>query len=229
MSKVIIYGDESSVNNSDLLYMWVWVLFCEKVDRSELRKKIILMKEEFNVRTELKRRKVNYSMIEFYKKIIDLFIESNLKFYAIRIDKSSLDLKKFHNNSHDIALYKRYYFLLKDRLLNNNEYYIYLDKRTTKEKNKLSELNKFLDIEKQTQRKSFLIKNICEYKSESQIFIQLTDFLIWAICYKLNNSGVQSWAKWDIVSHLEKKLCKPIDQCSLPSDPKFNLFCISLK
>jgi hypothetical protein len=68
----------------------------------------------------------------------------------MRIVKEHIDLEQYHSNNVDTALYKRYYFLLKDRLQSNINYYIFLDKRTTKEKNKLIELDKFLSIQKQT-------------------------------------------------------------------------------
>lgn len=227
MKKVIIYWDESSVNNKDLKYMWVGTIFCDKEYRDIAKKEISKIKEKYNFKTEIKRRKVNYTKLDFYKEIIDYFIESNLNFYWIKVNKDDIDLQRYHKDDLDIALYKRYYFLLRNRLENDTEYYIYLDKRTTKEKCKISELRKFLEIEKQTPSKNYNIKNMSEYESSEHILIQITDFLIGAVCYAFNNTWREG-AKNDLITYISQKLKKPLTNCSFPDEKKFNIFCINL-
>ncbi len=229
MENILIYGDESSVNNKDLSYMGIGTLFCNKIKRNQIKKDIILLQKRFNNYKEIKWRNVDNSNIPFYKALIDYFINSELSFYWMRIVKEHIDLEQYHSNNVDTALYKRYYFLLKDRLQSNINYYIFLDKRTTKEKNKLIELDKFLSIQKQTSWKNYNIKKIEEYPSKNHLLIQLTDFLIGSICYEFNKKD-RLHNKWkeEIIHYLEKKLWKSLLSCSTITETKFNLFCIEL-
>lgn len=224
---MLIYGDESWVNNKDLQFLVVGTIFCKKEERHIIKNGIETIKQKYGVKNEIKRRKVNKTLLPFFKEIVDYFVNSHLTFYGIRIDKDQLDLKQFHKDKHDIALYKRYYFLLKNRLIDDTKYYIYLDKRITAEKNKLPDLRRFLEYEKQTSWRSYIIQEINEYSSRDHIIIQLADFLTWCVCFAANT---KKWgeAKQEIVNYLSDKLGSPIDACSLPSKSKFNLFCINL-
>jgi hypothetical protein len=81
MENILIYGDESSVNNKDLSYMGIGTLFCNKIKRNQIKKDIILLQKRFNNYKEIKWRNVDNSNIPFYKALIDYFINSELSFY----------------------------------------------------------------------------------------------------------------------------------------------------
>lgn len=228
MKKNIIYWDESCVNNKEYQYMSVGTVFCNKEERRTIKNDIKAIKEQYWVKTEIKRRKVNTTMLPFYKAIIDYFIDSPLQYYGIRIDKSQQNLEKYHNDSPDTALYKRYYFLLKNRLKNDTQYYIYLDKRLTKEKDKLQKLEEFLKYEERTSEKSYSIHSVREFPSRNHAIMQFADLLTWCICFAHNHPKQEETAKHQLVQYLSDKLWKDIRSCSRFGDDKCNIFCIHL-
>lgn len=208
--------------------MAVGTVFCDKEKRREIKDGIKKLKETHNVKGEIKRRKVNSTMLDFYKAVIDYFVDSSLMYYGIRIDKHQQDLKKYHENSPDKALYKWYYFLLRKRLKDGTKYYIYLDRRITAWKDKLSKLEDFLLAERSASSKSFEIQTIREFSSREHSIMQIADLLTWCACFAHNNNMEQDTAKHELVNYVSERLWKDIRSCSAFREEKLNLFCIHL-
>jgi len=73
------------------------------------------LKKQYNYNLEIKWRKVSPKTKDFYLALVNFFFDNNLNFYSIIIDKEKLNLKDYHNDDEELAFYKYYYFLLKNR------------------------------------------------------------------------------------------------------------------
>lgn len=229
MKKYNIYCDESSINNKDLLFMWIWAIQVEREYKNILIQKIKDLKIKHNYNLEMKWRKVSPKTGNFYKELVSLYFESRCDFFSILIDKEKLNLEKFHNNDEELAFYKYYYFLLKNRFKNENTYYLFLDQRNKKDKDRVKRMSEFFDYENQTRNEHFKIQHVWEYDSSNHILIQLADFLIWAVCYDNNNLS-ESVIKKEIITLISGKLKKKdLKFASYLHDEKFNIFKIKLQ
>lgn len=229
MKKYNIYCDESSVNNKNLKYMWIWAIHIEREYKNIMIKKINELKSKYNYNLEIKWRKVTPKTKDFYLELINLFFDNKIEFYSILIDKEKMNLQKYHNNDEELAFYKYYYFLLKNRFKNESMYYLYLDQRIKKDKNRIATMSEFFEMEKQSRNDNFIIQHIWEYDSHNHILIQLADFLTWAICYE-NNLLNTSETKNELIKQIIQRLWKnDLKFDSKLHDEKFNIFKIKLK
>ncbi len=229
MKKYNIYCDESSINNKDLLFMWIWAIQVEREYKNIVLKKLKDLKEQYNYNLEIKWRKVSPKTKDFYIALVDFFFENNLNFYSIIIDKEKLNLKDYHNDDEELAFYKYYYFLLKNKFQDWNEYYLYLDQRIKKDKDRIKKISEFFDYESQSRQESFNIRHIWEYDSNTHLLIQLSDFFIWAVCYN-NNDLNSSETKKEVVKLISSKLNQnDLKFSSRLYDEKFNIFRIKMK
>lgn len=229
MKKYNIYCDESSINNKDLLFMWIWAIQVEREYKNIVLKNLKELKKQYNYNLEIKWRKVSPKTKDFYLALVNFFFDNNLNFYSIIIDKEKLNLKEYHNNDEELAFYKYYYFLLKNRFQNWNNYYLYLDQRIKKDKDRIKKMSEFFEYESQLRPENFNIKHIGEYDSNTHLLIQLADFFIWAICYDNNDINL-SESKIEIINLIASKLNK--DNLTFSSklyDEKFNIFKIKMK
>ncbi len=223
-----IYCDESSVNNKDLDFMWIWAIQVEREYRNIAIKKIEDLKKKHNYNLEIKWRKVSPKTKSFYLDLANLFFSLNIQFFSIIIDKSKIKLSTYHNSDEELAFYKYYYFLLKNRFKNESRYYLFLDQRIKKDKDRIKKMADFFWIEKQIRDNPFEIKKIWEFDSSNHLLIQLADFFIWAVCYD-NNELSNSETKKEILSLLSKKIWKAnLKFASKLYDEKFNIFKIRL-
>lgn len=226
-----IYCDESSIENKENRYMIIGALFMEREKRDELREKINNFKKEYNYKGEIKWNKISKKMLPFYKKIIDLFFDypnEILQFHCIKIDRNQIKYDVYHHNNPEEGFYKFYYQLFKNKFKNNHEYYIFLDYKPTKLKDRVSILEYYLKYRIATQRPNAKIKHVQAYSSKENIFIQLADLFCGAVGHS-NNIDNGSHFKKEIIEYLAKRLIKnDLKFCSLYSEKKFNIFCINL-
>lgn len=229
MKKYNIYCDESSINNKNLLFMWIWAIQVEREYKNIVLKKLKELKKQYNYNLEIKWRKVSPKTKDFYIALVNFFFDNNLNFYSILIDKEKLNLKDYHNDDEELAFYKYYYFLLKNRFQDWNDYYLYLDQRNKKDKDRIKKISEFFDYESQTRIQSFNIRHIWEYDSNIHLLIQIADFFIWAVCYN-NNDLNNSISKKEVIDLISSKLWKQdLKFASQLHDEKFNIFKIKMK
>ena len=141
-----IYCDESRVENVESDKMIIGALFIPRQKKKKIVNDIKKILKSFDFSYELKWSKSGERYSDFYKKIIDYFIENqDMQFRVIVVDKSKVAYEKYHNNDKELAFFKFYYLMLRPRLLDNSSYYINLDKKPTCDKNIARALHSFLD------------------------------------------------------------------------------------
>lgn len=221
-----VYCDESSIDNPDKKFMVIGALFIKRNIIPDIRKKIKEIQNKYYIKGELKWIKTSQKTLKFYRELFNYLFSlpnSNLEFRAIVIDKSRVDYRKYHNEDRELAFYKFYYFLLKNKLILNNLYYIFLDFRPSKNKNGVRRLKNFLSF---TSKDS--IKWMQSYSSKENIFIQISDILTGAISYS-NNKSNKNKSKNELVKIIAKSIGKNnLNFCSKLREGKFNIFCINL-
>jgi len=227
--KIEIYCDESC---SEVLFdkkahnffilgsLWMPAEFREefKADIKEIRK-------EHNYFLEIKWNKVSPKFLEFYKSLINYFFSSeNLRFRALAVESEKIDLVKFHEGDAELSYYKFYYQLLRNWILDFNEYNIFLDYKVNKERTRLKKLKEALDNSSLTS----IISNIQSIHSKESTGIQFVDLLIGAVNAKFNNKVKIEGSKSEIIKSIEQKIGKEISATSR-SEYKFNIFRIQLQ
>ncbi len=227
MSKVYnIYCDESRVENRDSRHMVIGALFLPRKNKNKISNDLKRLLREYKFRHELKWVKVGRGKIDMYKRLVDYFVlNSNLHFRCIVVDKTKVDLKKYHNNDEEIAFFKFYYFMLRAKLLSGNRYYIFLDKKPTREKRRAVALQAFLRSHILLHREDCHIRHLQAYDSADNPLIQLVDFLTGMVSYCCNEGLDKQSAKAEIVKYAQYKLNRAslCDSTSL-SEEKFNIF-----
>ncbi len=221
-----IYCDESSVDNPNRKFMTIGALFIKRNIIPEIRKKIKEIQSKHRIKGELKWVKTSRKTLKFYKELFNYLFSlpnSNLEFRTIVIDKSRVDYKKYHDEDRELAFYKFYYFLLKNKLSFGNFYYIFLDFRPSKSKNNVRRLKEFLSF---TSNDS--IKWMQAYSSDENIFIQISDILTGAISY-CNNESNKNGSKDELIRIIAKSIGRNnLNFCSNLREEKFNIFCVNL-
>jgi hypothetical protein len=221
-----IYCDESChLEKDNIPVMVLGSLCCDKNLSKQIAQEIRQIKINHGLAPyfEIKWTKVSPAQQTFYLDILNYFLENpNLKFRALIIpDKSQLDHTRFNQN-HDIWYYKMYYELLKYYINPENEYYIYLDKKDTRGKQKVNILHDIL-ITKARDYNKKSIRRIQEVDSKHVDPLQMVDFLIGAVTYA-NRSLSTSQTKLSIIERLRQYTKQNLTQTTTLSQQKVNIF-----
>jgi len=220
-----IYCDESRVENPESKKMIIGALILLRQKKKESTKQIKAIYQKHNFNYELKWTKSHKKYIDFYKDIIDFFVnENNLSFRCIVIDKDKVKLNEYHKDDPELAFFKFYYLMLRTKLLSQNKYYIFLDKKPTRDRNRVRALRAFLDMYILRHRTKCSIKHLQAYDSKENVLLQVTDFLTGLMGFACNEEKKES-PKNILVIHLKKKL-KRSNLCatSFLKEEKFNIF-----
>lgn len=218
-----IYCDESRVENPDSRYMVIGALFVPRAKARELTQELNKLYGSFKFFQELKWNKVGSKYLDFYKRIVDYFLKADaMQFRCIIVDKQKVRYEVFHENDRELAFFKFYYLMLRSRLSDNNHYYIFLDKKPTRDKNRARSLKAFLDSYVLLHRNNCNIKHLQSYPSNENKLIQLTDFLTGLIAFACNKSKGKH--KMGIVEFLEFKLGRKVTISTSLTEVKFNIF-----
>ena len=204
--------------------MVIWAIFLKRDIKNEVKDKIMDLRLKNQIYTEIKWSKISRTNLEFLKQVVDIFFdydENCFQYHSFIVDKRDIDYEQYHNNDKELWFYKFMYQLLKQKILTEDDYYIFIDFKQTKVNNRLKNLSKFLD--------KWNIKHLQSYHSFENIFIQLSDLFTWAIWYGKNTFD-KSIYKREIISYIANKLWREdLLFKSLPSERKFNIFEINLK
>lgn len=219
-----VYCDESRVENKDSKIMTIGSLFIPRNERKKISNEIdqIFIKNHFN--RELKWNKVGKKYLSFYKEIVDYFIQKNsIQFRCIVVNKSKVKYDEYHENDSELAFFKFYYLMLRKRLSDFNNYFIFLDRKPTRDKNRARALKAYLDSYVLLNKTDCSIKHLQSYQSNENKLIQFADFLTGLMGFACNNN--QGKDKLNIVNYLESVLeRKNICESTPLSETKFNIF-----
>lgn len=199
-----IYCDESSVENKNLRFMVIGSLFLPRNKKQIKAKQIKKLLERSKAYNELKWSKTTRRNLKAMELIVDYILgDVDFSFRFIVVDKKKIDFKTYHENDEELAFFKFYYLMLRNRLLDGNSYYIFLDKKPTRERNRIQSLSSFLKAYVYKHRSDCSIKHIQAYSSNENVFIQLIDLLTGAVAYSRNHKKNKT-SKTRLLGKIEK-------------------------
>jgi len=221
-----IYADESSIDNLSAQNMIIGAIFVDRKKVPEIKKEITRIQKEFFINGELKWIKTSAKTLTFYKKLFSYLFsldDKTFNYKCIVVKKIEVDYEKYHDGDKELAFYKFYYELLKNKLDEGKKYYIVLDFKPSKSKDRVRRIGEFLTMVNQEVE----IKHIQSYSSADNIFIQIADILTGAVGYE-RNYGKNSVNKVELVKIIANSVGKDnLNYCSsLKGDKQFNIFCI---
>ncbi|MGZ8190890.1 MAG: DUF3800 domain-containing protein [Methylococcaceae bacterium] len=219
-----LFCDESchlEHDNSDVMVLGA--ICCPEERVEDINRQIKALRYQHSYKTELKWTKLHHKQIDFYKALIDLFLETEeLRFKAtVVLNKKALNHEQFNQGSHNNFYYKMFYYTLRDFLVSGNYYKIYLDYMDTQGRDKAGKL---MDVLHNATPGKVDIAAYIIRSHESQL-IQLCDLLIGALSYS-NRADIahESKVKNELVDYLVSKLCHRLDMATPPWEQKFNIF-----
>lgn len=232
--EIEVYCDESRL---DLLttkkkttdrYMVIGSIWIPKDYRGSFKNKIKQIRAKYGVLYgEMKWHTIAPSKLDFYKEIITLFFEegNKVEFRCIVVDIEQVDLETYHESDPELGFYKFYYQLLYHWIKSeiNNRYFIYTDIKTTRMRNRLSDLH---DVLKNACPGADIV-SVQAIPSKESVFIQLADLLIGAVGYSCH-SYFLSQAKSDIVELITDEIKRKPCEGTYRDERKFNVFKIHL-
>lgn len=222
MSKTFnIYCDESChIEHDHKQYMFLGSV-SSAYNQVRLHTKYIAdLKKKHNFYAEIKWSTVSKSKIRFYQELLDYFFASDLKFRAVGIEKSKIRCDVF-NSSFDDFYYKMYYQLLNYQIDTLNHYNVYLDIKDTLSAYKVNKLKTILNV------KFGVFRNVQNIRSNESILMQLSDFLMGAVSYNMNDAKKQNQAKVQIIEKIKHHAKTNLNQTNYSE--KVNLFFIELR
>jgi len=220
-----IYCDESRVENTDSKKMVIGSLFIPRKERDSIVEGLKQIYNKHKFVFELKWTKTNVMFKSYYQDIVDYFVKSDfMQFRCIVVDKTNINYEEYHNDDRELAFFKFYYFMLKVKLLNHNKYYIIIDKKPTRDKNRARSLHYYLSSYILLNNQNCSMKHLQAYDSKENILLQLTDYLTGLVGYAVNNRNKKN-AKSEMVVYLKDKLrIKSFNSSTPLSENKFNIF-----
>lgn len=180
------------------------------------------MKRDHSLFGEIKWAKVSHSQYAFYADLIDYFFATDLNFRAVVVNKKAINNDGYQQDF-DTFYYKMYYQLLYHKMDMQHAYNIYLDIKDTLSAFKVNHLKKLLQLDYSS------IRNLQNIRSHESELMQLTDVLMGAISYRLNNHEQKVLAKKRLIDKIEKHTSLALDKSTPKANNKFNLFFIDLK
>jgi hypothetical protein len=217
-----LYCDESCHLETDNHPYMLLSYICVPFNHIKILKENIQeIKSKHNFYAEIKWSKVSNSKRNFYLELVDQFFSSELYFRSIVIEKSQVKNNLFEQDF-DTFYYKMYYQLIHHKIDMSAHYNIYLDIKDALSKYKVRKLREILNTQ------YGVIRTLQSIHSHESLFLQLTDFLMGAVNYKLRNFDKVK-IKTMIINQIEKHCGRTIDRPTYKSEEKFNLFFIDLK
>jgi len=222
-----IFCDESNHllnDKSNIMVNGAILVSDEKV--KDYSRYIKYLRHKYNYHYELKWTKLFSKNFEFYKELIDFFIDSEMRFKSTLVLNKNFNSHNKYGYEHNDFYYISFYYTLRDfineKLFSN--FKIYLDYKDTKSGEKIKTLKEVL------QKQGLQTNNIEIYvinSKESQI-IQLCDLFIGAIGYE-NRKDIakNSEIKNKIVFYMKQKGLRL--KFTSRDEKKFNIFRWDLK
>ncbi len=221
-----IYCDESRVENPEYKNMVIGSLEIPRIQKTRIVSELKSVYTKHKFPHELKWTKVHNKYIPFYKDLIDYFMSCPyMNFRCIVVDKTKIKLEEFHDNDEELAFFKFYYLMLRHKILSNNEYYIFLDKKPTRDRHRARALHHYLDSYILWNKESCNIKHFQAIDSSENILIQLTDYLVGLMGFECDESSNKESPKRAVTQYLKEQLQKENLCVTSPlAEEKFNVF-----
>ena len=188
-----------------------------------------------NSRTETKWTKVSNSKLNYYKDLIDYFINKEDIRIGILVakNKKGLNYIKLKGTNYTNWYFKMYYYLLNKFIDENYRYYMMFDQKDKYTKNNLNKIKNRLENEKNKTtlvNKKFHI-DIKQINSKESELMQLLDVFLGATSYRnrnlyMNMSGAKKNinGKDKVVEYIEKNIGNQLNETTPPYENKFYLF-----
>lgn len=224
-----LYCDESChLENDHKPYMLLGYLSAPYNHIETLKKYFYELKKDHNIKAEIKWSGIFVPKEKFYNDLIDLFFSSDLRFRALIVEKAAIKKEKYGGNDFDEFYYRMYWQLLYHKINTEYAYNIFLDIKDTLSATKVNKLREILKVNYSG------IRTLQNIRSHESIFMQLADFLMGAISYKLNvadehKTGKLSHTKNKLINRIEKNCGGPLHISTRKTEEKFNRFFIDLK
>jgi hypothetical protein len=229
--KFEVYCDESRPDllgstKSSAKYMIIGSLWLPSEKRGAFKEQIHGLRDKHRVAGGFKWRKVTPSRIHFYEEIIDWFFSkgNDLRFRCIAVDSKEVNLIKFHNSDQELGFYKFYYQMLHHWILDYNEYSVFCDYKSSRERNRLAVLRRCL----QYSNLSAEVTNVQAIRSKESVLLQLADVLTGVVGTSMTGLGSPGTAKRSIISRVERQIGRAVGH-TIRDEQKFNVFVINLR
>lgn len=221
---LLVKRDSLSPQNRYACIGGIWVPFSK---REEIKDAVKKLKKEHDIHGEFKWGNVSKNKISFYKALIDLFFEQKeVMFRCVVIDAFEVDNDRYNDSDQELGYYKFYYQLLHNWLDSKNDYYVFTDFKTNKERDRLHELQRITNRSLYGSR----IKILQAIDSKESLILQLQNILMGTVAYKFNYGDAgKSEAKKELVKEVENYLGRSIEPVYRNEQKKFDIFKISLR
>jgi hypothetical protein len=224
-----VYCDESrpellgSDHPSDS-YVVIGSLWLPRQSRDRVKVAIHELRETHRIGPEFKWQKISRSRQPFYFALVDLFAGNpDIRFRCIAIDRSEVDLIRFHESDPELGFYRFYYQLLHHWILDFNRYAIFCDFKTNRSRSRLSTLRRCLGYS----NLSATVEAVQAVRSEESVLMQFADVLTGIAASRMNGSLQPASARDEVAAFLEDRLGRRVAPTSR-SEQKFNMFKIRL-
>lgn len=225
MTTYNVYCDESChLENDQEKSMVLGALWCPKSKSGIFNHDVAEIKKKHRLSRyfEVKWNKVSPGKLSFYRELIDYYFDTKGIFFRAWIipDKSILSHSEFLQ-THDDWYYKMYFYLLRNIIVEEHRYRIYLDIKDSRSRYKLEKLKEVLS-NAQYDFKRTIIESIQHVHSHDIGLLQLADLLIGAISY--HSRRIQtSRAKTMLIDLIKDRSGFSLERNTLPTQRKFNL------
>lgn len=224
-----VYCDESFVDlftsaTPKAKYMLIGSLWLPSELRKDVKQKITDIRKRHGAWGEIKWVKVSPAKFAFYRDLVDLFFayDRDMRFRCIAIDNNVYN-SAFHGGDNELGFYKFYYQMLKHWILDGNEYSIFCDLKSNRNKDRMRILHRYLE---QANMLASVVSVQAVPSSES-VLIQFSDLLLGLASRSMNNRSGTSQAKNALLKYFEEKLGQEISPTARNAY-KFNIFKIHL-
>jgi hypothetical protein len=219
-----IYIDESchlATNDGFMVLGAVWGT-AESLADLHLRVKLLKRKYGLPTRREVKWTKVSPKMLDYYKELVDAFMDSEgTNYRAVIIDKDGVDNKTFCQTDDDFY-YKMLYLVV--RTIAEKQccgFRLFVDYKDTRSDTRSKKLAEVLGNTGALTGRDFIAQPIRSYESTP---LQIADFINGIVMYSKKPKGAQdSAAKLKIVEYLKKKTGLTLNEDTPRFESKFNL------
>lgn len=192
---------------------------------TELHRKIINLKNKYKVRDELKSTNIADKTLGLYKKLIDLYFDTNFTYFSIMIfDKNTIDLKKYYKDNQYNA-YNSFTAKLISDSLDTSEYIAVVADDVTTPKDDNFEKSVKAKVKKKLRRNALF--GIVRAESHAFTILQIVDVLVgltayaFKIKYKQVNPDNKN-PKLRALKYLQTKLNEPILSKNIVRKLKFD-------
>lgn len=180
---------------------------------TELHRKIINLKNKYKVNSEFKSTNVADKTLGLYKKLIDIYFNTNFTYFSVMIfDKNTIDLKKYYKDNQYNA-YNSFTAKLISDSLDTSEYIAVIADDVTTPKDDNFEKSTKIKIKKKLRRNALF--GIIRAESHAFTILQMVDVLVGltAYAFKIKYKQIKpdnKNPKLRALKYLQSKLNEPI-------------------